>query len=116
MAAAPAIVRFVGGRAADATAATTRMAQLCAATSPTFTVPTLDFGALPVGIDARLVVDNRLSPMINTGIAHRDAGVGQIGAGITEAPGACFDAAIAALADVLGHRADAPVLSGPGAP
>jgi hypothetical protein len=37
-------------------------------------------------------------PIINTGIAHRQAGVGQIGAGITTAPMSCFNDALAALA------------------
>jgi hypothetical protein len=113
MAAAPAIVRFVGGRAADALANTTRMSTICISHNPAFTVPTLDFAPLPVGIDARLVVDNRVEPAINTGIAHRAPGVGQIGAGITHAPAPCFHAAIRELAAGLGHRADDPLLGAP---
>jgi hypothetical protein len=113
MAAAPAIVRFVGGRAADALANTTRMSSICISRNPAFTVPTLDFAALPVGIDARLVVDTRVEPVINTGIAHREPGVGQIGAGITHAPAPCFHDAIRALAEDLGHRAGEPLLGAP---
>jgi hypothetical protein len=112
MAAAPAIVRFVGGRAADALANTARMSGICITHNPAFTVPTLDFAPLPLGIDARLVVDTRVEPVINTGIAHREPGVGQIGAGITQAPAPCFHDAVRALAAELGHRAVDPVLAG----
>jgi hypothetical protein len=66
-----------------------------------FTLPALDFGGTPAGIDTRKVVDTGIAPVINTGIAHRQAGVGQIGAGITRAPLACFEQAITALADGL---------------
>lgn len=98
MAAAPAIVGFVGGSAASALATTRRMGEICVGSDPMFTVPALDFDPLPVGIDARAVADTGILPVINTGIAHREAGVGQIGAGITRAPAACFDAAVTALA------------------
>ena len=60
---------------------------------------TLDFAGTPAGIDARKVVDTGIAPIINTGIAHREAGIGQIGAGITRAPLACFAKAVIALAD-----------------
>jgi hypothetical protein len=70
-------------------------------TNPAFTLPALNFGGTPAGIDARLVVDSGVLPIINTGIAHRQAGVGQIGAGITTAPMECFSDAIAALAGGL---------------
>ena len=52
----------------------------------------------PAGIDARKVLDTGIAPIINTGIAHKEAGIGQIGAGITRAPLECFAQAIAALA------------------
>ena len=58
----------------------------------------LNFGGTPAGIDARKVLDTGILPVINTGIAHREAGIGQIGAGVTRAPLACFTQAIAALA------------------
>jgi hypothetical protein len=74
------------------------MGEICVGSDPGFTVPALDFAPLPVGIDARAVADTGILPVINTGIAHREAGVGQIGAGITRAPAACFDAAVTALA------------------
>ncbi len=97
MAAAPAIVQFVGGSPADATAHSRRMHTITMGTNPAFTLPALDFGPTAAGIDARLVADCGLLPIINTGIAHRRAGVGQIGAGITTAPMGCFVAAVEAL-------------------
>jgi hypothetical protein len=101
MAASPAIVQFVGGTPADATANSRRMLNITLGSNPAFTLPPLNFGGTPAGIDARLVVDSGVLPIINTGIAHRKAGVGQIGAGITTAPMSCFNDAIAALSKVL---------------
>lgn len=101
MAASPAIVQFVGGTPADATANSRRMLSITLGANPAFTLPPLNFGGTPAGIDARLVADSGVLPIINTGIAHRKAGVGQIGAGITTAPMACFGEAIAALAAEL---------------
>ena len=98
MAASPAIVQFVGGTPADATANSRRMLSITLGSNPAFTLPPLNFGGTPAGIDARLVADSGVLPIINTGIAHRKAGVGQIGAGITTAPMACFNDALAALA------------------
>jgi len=98
LAAAPSIVRFVGGTSALALATTRRMAAICAGEHPEFTIPALDFQGSPAGIDARRVVDLNRPPVINTGIAHREAGIGQIGAGITAAPLACFEQAISQLA------------------
>ena len=100
MAAAPAIVKFVGGTPADATENSQRMQSITVGTNPAFTLPALNFGPTAAGIDARLVVDTGVLPIINTGIAHREAGIGQIGAGITTAPMDCFVAAIDALAAI----------------
>ncbi|WP_319436656.1 DUF1116 domain-containing protein [Mycobacterium sp. RTGN5] len=102
MAASPAIVQFVGGTPADATANSRRMLSITLGANPAFTLPALNFGGTPAGIDTRLVVDSGVLPIINTGIAHRQAGVGQIGAGITTAPMECFNDALAALASGLG--------------
>jgi hypothetical protein len=101
MAAAPAIVQFVGGTPADAVANTREMAHITLGRNGAFTLPQIDFAGTPAGIDARKAVDTGIAPVINTGIAHRDAGVGQVGAGITRAPLACFAQAVAALADAL---------------
>ena len=102
MAAAPAIVRFVGGSPADALEFTRLMGRITLARNPSYALPPLGFVGTPTGIDARRVVDSGIAPVINTGIAHRRAGVGQIGAGIARAPLACFSSAITALGDALG--------------
>ena len=102
MAAAPAIVRFVGGSPTDALEFTRLMGRITLARNPSYALPPLGFVGTPTGIDARRVVDSGIAPVINTGIAHRRAGVGQIGAGIARAPLACFSSAIAALGATLG--------------
>jgi len=102
MAAAPAIVRFVGGATRDALRYTQEMAMITLARNPSYALPPLDFAGTPTGIDARRVVETRVAPVINTGVAHREPGVGQIGAGITRAPIECFVAALRALGERLG--------------
>ena len=104
MAAAPAIVKFVGGTPADALAHTEAMKHITLGRNSAFTLPALNFGGTPAGIDARSVVDTGILPVINTGIAHRQAGVGQIGAGVTRAPLACFVQAVSALARELERK------------
>jgi hypothetical protein len=98
MASSPAIVKFVGGTPADAVNNSRRMQSITIGSNPAFTLPALNFAPTAAGIDARKVADRGILPVINTGIAHRLAGVGQIGAGITTAPMACFVEAIRALA------------------
>jgi len=105
----PAIVQFVGGTPADATANSRRMLSITLGNNPAFTLPALNFGGTPAGIDARLVIDSGILPIINTGIAHKKAGVGQIGAGITTAPMECFNDGLAALAKTLQGPSSAPV-------
>ncbi len=97
MGAAPAIVQFVGGTPQDAIAYTREMFHITMGVNGGFTLPPLNFDAAPAGIDARKVVDTGIAPVINTGIAHKDAGVGQVGAGITRAPLECFEKAISAI-------------------
>ncbi len=105
MAASPAIVQFVGGTPKDALANTLRMLNITLGQNPAFTLPALDFTGAPAGIDARLVTDTGIRPVINTGIAHRQAGIGQVGAGITHAPLACFVQAVSALRATLEYDA-----------
>jgi len=104
MAAAPAIVKFVGGNSTDAMHHSLRMRAITLGSNPSFTLPALDFAAAAAGIDARKVVDCGILPVINSGIAHREPGVGQIGAGVTTAPMACFSAAVKALARNISDR------------
>lgn len=99
MAAAPAITRFVGGSPADALEITRRMAQITMRPHPMFTLPPINFQGSPSGIDVLKVLDTGVLPVINTGIAHKEPGVGQIGAGIVEAPPEVFVSAVRGLAD-----------------
>ncbi|MDR7402844.1 MAG: DUF1116 domain-containing protein [Armatimonadota bacterium] len=98
MAAAPAIVKFVGGTPAMAVQATLEMYEITVAENPTFAIPQLDFRGTPTGIDIRRVVRTGILPRVNTGIAHRRPGVGQIGAGLVRPPMACFTQAVEAFA------------------
>jgi hypothetical protein len=102
MASAPAIVRFVGGTPADALGYSIQMGRITLAQTADFAMPSLDFAGVPTAIDARLVATLGIAPVINTGIAHREPGIGQIGAGIARAPLECFYAAIRGLADSVG--------------
>ena len=106
MAAAPAIVKFVNGTPEDALANTEEMGHVTLGRNSAFTLPMLNFAGTPTGIDLRLVVDTGILPVINTGIAHKEAGIGQIGAGVTRAPMPCFAGAAAALAEKLGGKGD----------
>jgi hypothetical protein len=101
MAAAPAIVNFVGGTPEDAIANTAAMGHITLGRNSALTLPAMNFSGTPAGIDARKVVDTGILPVINTGIAHREPGIGQIGAGITRAPLGCFAQAVMALATTL---------------
>jgi hypothetical protein len=106
MASAPAVVGFVGaGRASDAAGFTRAMGGITLAKNPKWTIPALDFQGVPTGIDLRRVVESGVQPAINTGIAHREPGVGQVGAGVARAPLGCFDAALVAFAGSLGIAA-----------
>jgi hypothetical protein len=98
MAAAPAIVRVVGGGAEDALDATRSMYDICWGESRSYQIPSLGFRGTPSGIDAREIVHTRLLPFVNTGIAHREPGVGQIGAGLVKPPMEAFVGAVRALA------------------
>jgi hypothetical protein len=99
MAAAPAIVRFVGGTVPDALATTERMYQLTLAENPAMAIPIMGFRGSPTGIDVLKVARTGWLPQINTGMAGRVAGTGQVGAGLVQPPQECFEKALAALAE-----------------
>jgi len=98
MAGAPAIVQFIGGTPADALRYTREMYDITVTSNPLFGIPALDFQGVPFGIDIRQVCRLNMPPVINTGIAHRLPGVGQVGAGIVHPPMDCFEQALKALA------------------
>lgn len=103
MIAAPAVTRFVGsGGFYDALKTSNEMTEICIDSNPNFPVPTWDFKGICLGIDARKVVETGILPVINTGIANKKAGLGQIGAGTVTPPMACFEKAVLAYAKKLG--------------
>jgi len=99
MATAPAIVTFVGGTPKDALNATLEMYEITAAEHKYFTMPVLGFRGTPTGIDLRKVVELGITPRINTGIAHKNPGVGQVGAGLVRPPLKIFEDALLAYAE-----------------
>jgi hypothetical protein len=104
MAAAPAIVTFVGGTAPLAMETTMEMYEITTAHHKIFTIPALDFQGTPTGIDIRKVVEKSITPRVNTGVAHKDAGVGQVGAGLVRPPMSMFEEALVAFAEKYGFN------------
>ncbi|MET0524589.1 MAG: DUF1116 domain-containing protein [Nocardioides sp.] len=104
MATAPAIVRFVGGSVPDALATTRRMHEITLGENPRWQVPVLEFQGTPTGIDVTRVCRTGILPQINTGMAGRVAGVGQVGAGLVTPPADIFPAALARLAELARTR------------
>ncbi|MEJ2011831.1 MAG: DUF1116 domain-containing protein [Anaerolineales bacterium] len=99
MASAPAIVTFISGTPQDALNATLEMYEITVAEHSHFSIPQLDFRGTPTGIDVRKVVELGITPRVNTGIAHKEAGVGQVGAGLVRPPMEIFEQALMAYAD-----------------
>jgi hypothetical protein len=106
--AAPAVTRFVGsgGGYDDALRVSNEMNSICLSNNPNWSIPNWNFKGACLGIDAVKVVATGITPLINTGIAHKKAGVGQVGAGTATAPLACFEKAILAYAKKLGIDAE----------
>lgn len=102
MAAAPAIVTFVSGKPSDAINTTMEMYEITFTEHKSFNIPALDFRGTPTGIDLRKVVETGITPRINTGIAHKNAGVGQVGAGLVRPPLQIFEEALVAFAERYG--------------
>ena len=97
LAASPALVQLVGGSVAQAVAYSREMYHVTWTRNPVMSLPNLEFAAAPAGIEVRKVVDTGIRPVVTTGIAHKQAGIGQIGAGIAKAPLACFAGALREL-------------------
>jgi Protein of unknown function (DUF1116) len=103
MGAAPAVVGFIGaGNASEAAVFTRSMSEICIGENPEWTIPAMDYRGVPTGIDIRLVVETGIMPTINTGVAHKKPGVGQVGAGVVKAPRGCFEQALVAFAATMG--------------
>ena len=99
MAGSPAITQFVGGHPQEALGYTKEMYEITVTENENYALPPLDFRGTPTGIDLTQVIETGIQPIINTGIAHNEPGVGQIGAGIGRAPRECFLAAIRAYSE-----------------
>ena len=104
MAAAPAIVKFVGGSPQDALNFTRQMYEITTVENSTYQIPALDFRGTPTGIDVRKVVETGILPAINTGIAHKEPGIGMVGAGLVKPPEKCFTDAFEAFVEKYGRR------------
>ncbi len=105
IAASPAIVQFVGGSAADAVSYTKQMYEITAAENSVYQIPYLNFRGTPTGIDVIKVIEKNILPFIDTGVAHREPGVGQVGAGVLSASLEPFPKAFEGLARRLGGNA-----------
>jgi hypothetical protein len=103
MATAPAIVTFISGTPRDAINTTLDMYEITFAEHKYFTIPFLDFRGTPTGVDIRKVVEKGLPPRVNTGVAHKDPGIGQVGAGVVSMPMSPFEDALVAFAEKYGY-------------
>jgi hypothetical protein len=103
MAAAPAIVKFVGGSAKDAINFTHQMYEITVTENDAYRIPALDFRGSPTAIDLVKVVETGILPAINTGIAHKDPGIGMVGAGLVKPPERCFHDALEAFVEKYGE-------------
>ena len=105
MGAAPAVAGFVGaGAGSDAGSFTRTMSEITTGENPEWTIPSMDYLGVPTGIDIRMVLETGLAPTINTGIAHKEPGIGQVGAGVVRAPMKCFEKALIAFAESVGVK------------
>lgn len=103
MATAPALVTFVGGVPRDAINTTMDMYEITEENTSSSPFPAR-FPRHPTGVDIRKVVEKQITPRVNTGVAHKDPGVGQVGAGVVSAPMKCFEDALIAFADKYGYN------------
>ncbi|TMN22122.1 YlbE family protein [Lentibacillus cibarius] len=102
MGGSPAIVQFVGGEVEDAIRYSEQMFDITVSENSNYSLPTLNFSGSAFGIDLRKVIETGILPVINTGMAHKVAGIGQIGAGIVHPPKACFEKGLMRFYEVYG--------------
>ncbi len=101
MATAPAIVQFVGGTPQDAINFTTSMYEITEEENAAYKMPSMNFRGTPTGIELQKVIETQILPIINTGIAHKNAGIGQVGAGLVRPPMKCFEDALEAFVELM---------------
>lgn len=99
IAAAPAIIQFVGGDVKESVRRTLAMYEIAVGENDTYNIPFLDFRGTPTGIDIRKVIEKNIPPFIDTGVAHRKPGIGQVGAGLVDAPMKLFEQALLAFGE-----------------
>jgi hypothetical protein len=90
LAAAPAIVQFIGGTPADAAKYTLEMYEITLGENNVYSIPSLNFRGTPTGIDVLKVAETGITPVLDTGAAHKEPGRGQVGAGIVRMPSEAF--------------------------
>lgn len=101
IAASPAIVQFVGGTVKDAMSYTLDMYEITVGENNMYQIPSLNFRGSPTGIDVKLVVEKGIAPFIDTGVAHKKPGVGQVGAGVLSAPMEPFEKALIGISELI---------------
>ena len=100
LAAAPAITSFIGGTIEESVDIVNKMRRICYGSHPNFLIPYLNYSGTPVGIDVCKVAETKITPIMDVGVAHKQPGKGQIGAGLSNAPLICFEEA---CLDVINH-------------
>lgn len=98
IAAAPAIIKFVGGNMKLSITKTLAMYEITVGEHNIYQIPFLDFRGTPTCVDIRKVVEKNIPPFVDTGVAHRKPGIGQVGAGLVDAPMECFKKAVIGFA------------------
>ncbi len=101
IAASPAIVQFVGGSTGDAINYTLQMYEITVGENTIYQIPYLNFRGTPTGIDIIKVVEKNITPFIDTGVAHKNPGIGQVGAGVLSAPIEPFKKAVEGFVNEL---------------
>jgi hypothetical protein len=101
---APTISSFVGGSVKDAIAMNKQMASITYGKNKTFAIPIMDFAGSATGVDIRKVAGSQIVPIIDTGVVHKDPGIGQIGAGVAHAPISIFEQAVMAMANTFSTK------------
>src|SRR4029079_8165365 len=90
-ASAPSLQAYQGGSYETMIARNKELYAITVGENPDYLVPALGFRGTPTGIDIFKVVESKVLPVMDIGIAGRNGG--QIGAVVVRAPMACFEAA-----------------------
>lgn len=99
LAAAPAIIQFVGGTAEDAANYSLEMYEITIGENNIYTIPSFNFRGTPTGIDILKIAETGTTPILDTGAASKEAGIGQVGAGIVRMPLEAFTKAAEAFVE-----------------